>query len=67
MTERLKFKADLQEALLRKENDEIMKDGDKDGNENNVEKRFTKEQIKEYIKKKMDKVKRDLDGTVKDI
>ena len=67
MTERLKFKVDLQEALLRKENDEIMKDGDKDGNENNVEKRFTKEQIKEYIKKKMDKVKRDLDGTVKDI
>ena len=32
-----------------------------------MEKRFTKEQIKEYIKKKMDRVKRDLDGTVKHI
>lgn len=66
MTKRLQFKVDLQEALFRKENDEIMNREDKNNDKNN-EKRLTKQDMKITINKKMLKVKRELDSQVKDI
>ena len=66
MTERLKFKVDLQEALFRKEQGEIMNRGN-GGQENIIEKRLTKQDMKIAITKKMLKVKRELDSQVKDI
>ena len=65
MTERLKFKVDLQEQLFRRENGEIM---NKDGKDAEVkEKRMGKQEIKNYIKEKILKAKRELDSDVKEI
>lgn len=66
MTKRLQFKVDLQEALYRKENGEIMNRNGRN-NEAHIEKRLTKQDMKIAINKKMIKVKRELDSQVKDI
>lgn len=66
MTKRLQFKVDLQEALYRKENGEIMRKGGH-GDDSVIEKRLSKQDIKIIIQKKMLKVKRELDSQVKDI
>ena len=66
MTKRLQFKVDLQEALFRKENGEIMAKG-AHGEDSMIEKRLSKQDIKIIIQKKMLKVKRELDSQVKDI
>ena len=66
MTKRLQFKVDLQEALFRKENGEIM-NRDGDNKDNVIEKRLTRQDMKIAIQKKMLKVKRELDSQVKDI
>lgn len=57
MSERLRFKVDLQEELLRQENGEIYNKDGKERDKNEKQKRLTKEDIKIIIRKKMDKVK----------
>ena len=51
---------ELQEALFRKDNGEIMRDGN--NSDNQIEKRVTKQDMKIAINKKMLKVKRELDS-----
>lgn len=48
MTKRLQFKVDLQEALYRKENGEIMRKGGH-GDDSVIEKRLSKQDIKIII------------------
>ena len=62
MSERLKFKVDMQEALFKDPNNYFANNAD--NKEASKEKRLNKQDIKNIITKKMLKVKRELDGEV---
>ena len=65
MSERMKFKVDMQEALFKDPNNYF--NNNPDNKEASKEKRLNKQDIKNIIVKKMLKVKRELDGEVAEI
>ena len=67
MTKRLRFKVDLQEALLRKEDGEILEKEVPVDNEATREKKITKADVKLIVLKKMAQVRDELDGQFKAI